>query len=201
MRARAAVEARSRSAARACASFVLAASFALAPACAASTARERVTGVDAGPIADLDAALAVGGLIAPERYTLLDPAADPLAAHREPGCALGEPRVEDGTLELETNDCVLFWVGVPLRAPVRAGEPLRLVRTHSALVARTPGDAHLRVDLDGDVLLDRAVPIPSPDAIDLDTVTPARDHAAGALLRVHLHNHGANNWRVVALER
>ena len=88
-----------------------------------------------------------------------------------------------------------------LTGAVRAGERLRLVRTHSALVSRTPGDAHVRVDLDGDVLLDRTVPIPSSDAIDVDPVTPARDHAAGALLRVHLHNHGANNWRVVALER
>jgi hypothetical protein len=90
---------------------------------------------------------------------------------------------------------------VPLTGAVRAGEALRLVRTHSALAARTPGEAHVRIDLDGDVLLDRAVPIPSPDAIDLDTVTPTRDHAAGALLRVHLHNHGANNWRVVSLRR
>ena len=169
-----------------------------AAACAGgTTSATTAPSVDAAP----DATIASGNLIAPERYVQLEAATDPLAAHRSAGCALGSPRIEDGTLEFETDDCLLFWVGVPLTGAVRAGERLRLVRTHSALVSRTPGDAHVRVDLDGDVLLDRTVPIPSSDAIDVDSVSPARDHAAGALLRVHLHNHGANNWRVVALER
>jgi len=134
-------------------------------------------------------------------HRLLDAATDPDSAHRAAGCALGTPRVEDETLEFTTNDCVLFWVGVPLLSSVAAGESLRLVTTHSALVARAPAEAHLRVDLEDEVLVNRMVPIPSTDAIDIETVTPKRAHAAGTLLRVHLHNHGENGWRLVSLGR
>jgi hypothetical protein len=155
------------------------------------------TASDAGS----DAAAAPLNLLAVDRFVVLEPSSDPNADHRPMGCALGTPRVEDETLELETDDCLLHWVGVPLTDAVKAGERLRLVRTHSALAARVPADAHLRIDLEGDVILERTIPIPSADAIDVDTVTPTRDHAAGSLLRVHLHNHGANNWRLVALRR
>lgn len=92
-------------------------------------------------------------------------------------------------------------MGVPLVAPVRAGEPLRLVTTHGSLVARVPALAHLRIDLEDEVLVDRTVPIPSTDSIDLENVTPTQPHAAGSLVRVHLHNHGQNTWRLVSLGR
>ncbi len=148
---------------------------------------------DAGPV--------TGNLLAIARFESPESATDPDAAHRESGCPLGVPRVEDGTLELETSACIAFWVGIPLLAGVRAGEALTLVTTHSALAARAPGEAHLRIDLDDEVLSDRLVPIPSSDAIDVTSVTPARAHGAGSRLRVHLHNHGANSWRVVSLAR
>ncbi len=142
-----------------------------------------------------------GNLLDIDRYESPDPAPDRDAAHREAGCAIGVPRIEDGTLEFETNDCLVFWAGIPLRGPVNAGEALTLVTTHSPLAARAPAEAHLRVDLEGETLVDRLIPIPSPDAIVIDTVTPTRAHTTGARLRVHLHNHGANNWRVVSLAR
>ena len=158
------------------------------------------TGGDATP-PSADASRPAGNWLDIPNHRILDAATDPDSAHRAVGCALGTPRVEDETLEFTTNDCVLFWVGVPLRSSVNAGEPLRLVTTHSALVARAPAEAHLRIDLEDEVLVNRTVPIPSSDAIDIATVTPTRDHAAGALLRVHLHNHGENGWRVVSLGR
>lgn len=142
-----------------------------------------------------------GNLLAVERFASPEPTLDPEALHRENGCVLGAPRVEDGTLELETGDCVFHWVGVPLVDSVAPGESLTLVTTHSALAARTPGEAHLRIDLDDETLLDRRIPIPSADALDIVPVTTTSAHGAGARLRVHLHNHGANNWRVVSLTR
>lgn len=148
-----------------------------------------------------DAGAYLGNLLDVTRFASLDPASDPQADHRPAVCALGAARIEDATLEFDTNDCVLFWVGVPLVAPVRAGEPLRLVTTHGSLVARVPALAHLRIDLEDEVLVDRTVPIPSTDSIDLENVTPTQPHAAGSLVRVHLHNHGQNTWRLVSLGR
>ena len=144
---------------------------------------------------------ATGNLLAIDRFVSPEPTLDRDAAHREVGCTDGVPRVEDATLELETNDCVIHWAGIPLTSGVRAGEALTLVTTHSALAARTPAEAHLRIDLDDETLVDRRIPIPSADAIDIEAVTPREDHGPEARLRVHLHNHGANNWRVVSLAR
>jgi hypothetical protein len=160
-------------------------------------------GDDAGSApTDGDAGAQAGrNLLAVEAFVSPEPGVDRDADERGAGCALGAPRVEDGTLEFETNDCVFFWAGVPLVSPVNAGERLTLVTTHGTLAARSPAEAHLRIDLDDEVIIDRTVPIPSPDAIVVDTITPARAHAAGSRLRVHLHNHGANSWRVVSLAR
>ncbi len=155
----------------------------------------------ASPIS-ADAAVPMNGnLLAIDRFTSPEPSVDREASHRAEACAFGGPRIEDDTLELETDDCLLFWTGIPLLGATRAGEALTLVTTHGALAARAPAEAHIRVDLDGETLVDRRLPIPSPDAVDIETVTPSRDHGTGARLTVHLHNHGANSWRVVSLTR
>ena len=169
---------------------------ALVPIAMASCAASRgVQSADASPPKEPRNLLSFAGHIA------LPFDVDPEASHRPVGCARGLPRVEDETLELATNDCVFFWVGIPIVADVRAGETLELVTTHGSLFARDPASAHLRIDLDEDPLIDRAVAIPSADAIDIVRVTSALPHKAGAMLRVHLHNHGQNNWRVISLVR
>jgi hypothetical protein len=160
------------------------------------------SGTDTSPAVPVDSGAAPrGNLLAIDRFVSPEPTQDPEAVHRESGCATGTPRVEDGTLELETGDCVFHWTGIPLLDALAAGEAITLVTTHSALAARTPGEAHLRIDLDDETLVDRRIPIPSADAIDIATVTIKEPHGTGARLRVHLHNHGANNWRVVSLTR
>jgi len=68
------------------------------------------------------------------------------------------------------------------------------------LDASEPALAHLAVWLEDSVLWETEVPIPA--ASEMYEVELPLPHAAspGALLGLHLHNHGFNSWRLVELE-
>lgn len=126
-------------------------------------------------------------------------AADPLASHRpeQVVCAYEKGYItEDLDIELDTGACNYIALTQPVPYRLLAGDQLRLVVWHYPLTATLPASAHVAALLDGDLLWQRDVPIPTPADLYDATVPVPRDLPPGAPLTLHLHNHGANQWRV-----
>lgn len=133
----------------------------------------------------------------------LDAAADPFSEHRpdDAECPPGSFREEFGVFEVQTGYCAYLSVAQPLMAPVAEGETVRLLVWHADLGAVEPGDGHLAVAIDGEVVFEASVAIPSLAQLFEIEWTAPRDLAAGSPVAVHLHNHGYNTWTIAALER
>lgn len=141
---------------------------------------------------------------------LLDPGAwsataavdDPWRHERPdtPVCPVEESwRVEAGGLEVDTGACDYLSVSQPLVRAITAGQPLRVTAWWQNLIAEDLGQGHLAVSIDGEVVWEEWVDIPGPaDAREIEVAAPA-DAEPGALVTLHLHNHGANTWRFQGL--
>ena len=132
-----------------------------------------------------------------------DPAADPLPAHRPAGatCAPSGWGREGSSLEVETGLCPYAVFAQPALADLRPGEEVELVLWHKDLVAEEPAEAHVLVSVGDVVLFDRRVPIPSGPEAYTETVTVQGRAAAGDPVVWHLHNHGANSWNLLSVDR
>lgn len=127
---------------------------------------------------------------------------DPLSDHRPQPVLCGYDRGytrEDLDIEIDTGACNYVALGQPARYRLVPGDEIRLVVWHYPLTATLPASAHVALLLDGEVLWQRDVPIPTPADLYDATVTVPRELPAGAPLVLHLHNHGANQWRVQPL--
>jgi hypothetical protein len=72
---------------------------------------------------------------------------------------------------------------------------------HSALVSDPPAEAHLALQIGDDLLYERVVPVPSEAAAYTDSVEVPFRADAGEIVTFHLHNHGANTWNLLRVER
>ncbi len=124
---------------------------------------------------------------------------DPMGHGRVDGPPVGWT-LEGVTLEIDTGACHLAVFEQPLLADVRPDDVLELVFWHNQLVAEEPAEAHFALLVEDEVVYERFVPIPSDplaytDRFDGVTAAP------GDRLQLHLHNHGANTWNLLHLER
>jgi hypothetical protein len=130
-----------------------------------------------------------------------DAAADPYPAHRPPGttdCATGFWE-EYGTFEVDTTLCGYASFTQPALADVPACSRLELSIIHDALFAEAPATAHIAVGVAGAVIWEAEVAIPGPYALLYDDAIVPPEISAGTPIELHLHNHGYNQWRFVAL--
>ncbi len=128
---------------------------------------------------------------------------DPLEAHRPAGaaCATGSWGPESGSLEVDTGACGFLSVRQPLRAWLEAGDPVELVLWHDWLTAEAPATGHLALFAGEALLFEHLVDIPAdPEAYTFTFDSPL-SAAPGASVTLHLHNHGANTWNLLRLER
>lgn len=137
-----------------------------------------------------------------EAWSATPVAEDPWRAERpgEPTCPaeLGW-RAEAGGLEVDTGACDYLSVSQPLAVAITAGQPLRITAWWQNLIAPSPSQGHLALAIDGEVVWEEWVEIPgSADARDVEVAAP-EDAEPGALITLHLHNHGANTWRFQGL--
>jgi len=100
--------------------------------------------------------------------------------------------------EINTATCEWGTWEAPLLESIR-NTTVRALVLHDALTADNPAQAHVALQI-GDQLVDeRFVDIPGPGGVvSLEgTVDNAK---AGDTVMIHLHNHGANDWRVARVE-
>lgn len=146
----------------------------------------------------------------PTSVELLDPLAltpvhaadDPLAAHRPdavdcPAAAWGE---EGGGFEVQTGVCNYAAFAQPLVAPPAKGDLIEISVWYDALDAAEPAMGHVAVLLDDRVVWEETIGIPAPSAALDAAVTLDFMPSTDARLGLHLHNHGYNSWRFIAVQ-
>jgi len=123
---------------------------------------------------------------------------DPIPEHRplDDRCPEGSWGEEDGALEVSTGLCRYAWLEQPVATRVPSGAVLRAEVWHTGLDAPEPAEAHVALLMGETVAWEAWAAVPSDPTlweVLLDVDTPL---AAGEPLRLHLHNHGANAWKL-----
>lgn len=128
---------------------------------------------------------------------------DPLEDHRPDGaeCGLGSWGLEGSTLEVETGACDFLSVRQPLLTTIREGETLELVFWHAWLTAEDPAQGHLALFVGDALLWETWIDIPGDPASYTEVFRSPLGAVSGESVTLHLHNHGANTWNVLRLER
>lgn len=143
-------------------------------------------GVDPGPLVD------------PRAWQAMSAERDPMADHRpsEVICAQMGWIVEEDSLEIDTGACNYLSVTQALMRDVPQGSPVAVELWHQVLHAEDPAMGHAALFVDSTLVWERRVPIPSAGAVWLDDVEAPRSFETGDSVVFHLHNHGANTWRL-----
>jgi hypothetical protein len=142
--------------------------------------------------------------------TLLEEVAvadDVFADHRptdldcaEPGYMI-EPLGGVPAMELDTTKCPYITIGQTTLLDLEEGDVLLIRLFHFELTAPDPAVAHLAVAIDGAVLWELDVPIPSPSTLVVERVPVLEDVPAGANLQFHADNHGFNTYSLLEISR
>ncbi|MEZ4236693.1 MAG: hypothetical protein R3F59_11170 [Myxococcota bacterium] len=134
-----------------------------------------------------------------------DPAVwpEPMADHfpSDGDCPEGGAYTEGASFEIRTGTCTHGWFQQPSLVDLVPGDVVEVVFWHGTLVADPPAQGHLAILVGDDLLYDKVVEIPGdPNAyteqVDVDFAADA-----GVPVTLHLHNHGANDWNVLRVER
>ncbi len=109
-------------------------------------------------------------------------------------------QAEDGRFEVETDVCDYGTFAHPLPVALRPGDVVEATVWHLELWAPERSEGHAALQLGEQLLWERRVPIPGQEAIYPITITVGAPAPAGTPLYFHVHNHGANSWRLLDVE-
>ena len=143
-----------------------------------------------------------GALIDHELWELASPDQDPFFDQvTEPiDCPRGAYRVEgqdsEQVFELDTGLCNYLAIVQPSLREIREGDTLEWSMWHLNLVATEPAAAVIGVFVGEHTIWERTIPIPGAPGAYLVELTADFSAPAGTPVLVHIHNHGANNWKI-----
>lgn len=137
-----------------------------------------------------------------ERVT--DPAGDVFAAMRPADATCDDAGYYVDPLtqvfEVQTELCDYLTVRQAGLESLEVGDVVSIRAFHYELTAVTASQGYLGLAIDGEVVWEEGVPIPSPAAAVSGDITIERAVPAGAELQFHVHNHGLNSWDLVSLK-
>ncbi|MEM1414711.1 MAG: hypothetical protein AAGH15_07415 [Myxococcota bacterium] len=81
-----------------------------------------------------------------------------------------------------------------------AGDALSISVWHDFLDAPEPGVGHVAVWIGDEVVWEEEVAIPAPSNVLEAVVVLERTPPPDARLGLHIHNHGFNSWKLVAVD-
>ena len=144
---------------------------------------------------------ALTALVENGAWQQLDAAEDPFAEHRPDvfDCPPEQITLEGSVLEIDTGTCNYASLTQPLLTEVQPCDTLQAVITHEALFDVMPAIAHVAILMDGQLVFDEEIPIPSPSGLLTPTWQVPQGAAAGAPVVFHLHNHGVNTWNLLSV--
>jgi hypothetical protein len=146
----------------------------------------------------------VSNLVSFDAWSALGPDSDPYPSHRTAthNCEESGLLAEEDVLEINTNDCDYAVIGQPIWADIEAGDLVELLMYHSALSSvDEPAEAHFSFHIGDRLFWERTIDIPWASEVYLIPIEVDWSAEAGTQVRVHLHNHGGNSWRVAYLKR
>ena len=135
---------------------------------------------------------------APFRSELFEHAHDPDAM-----CPGLPYREEYGGVEISTERCDEITLMQPSLVDIERGDELRILAWHSVLVSEDPG-AHVgnfMVAIGDRIVWSEQSEIPSQARSFDVTLQSQVSVEKGEPVRVHVHNHGANAWNLLAIEK
>ncbi len=143
-------------------------------------------------------------LVDPEAWQPTDDDPAALESHRPAAieCELGSWRLTDlGEIDVDTGACNYLALTQPAGRPVAAGSALSVRFSHLTLYdpGSTDSVGHIALAVGGDVLWERHVSIPARAKIYSEAIVVPFDIPSGMPLHLHLHNHGANEWKLHTL--
>lgn len=152
--------------------------------------------LDAGAaVEDWSGSVAVAAL---ESWVPVEAARDPFADRPdEASCPPQGYRTELTWFEVATDLCHYATFAQPLPVELRAGDVLRTTVWHLVLWAPEVTEGHVALRLGDRLLWEEFVPIPRTEAAYAIEVMVPVGIPAGTPMYFHLHNHGANSWRLL----
>ena len=133
-------------------------------------------------------------LASPEQDPLFDQVTEPV------DCPRGAYRVEgednEQVFELDTGLCNYLAIVQPSLRGIQEGDTVEWSMWHLNLVATEPAAAVVGVFVGEHTIWERTIPIPgAPGAYQSEFVADF-SVPAGTPVVIHIHNHGANNWKI-----
>lgn len=137
-----------------------------------------------------------------------DEALDPFAARRPrvAGCSMTAVRplpTDTSQVEIELASCRLRYASVSqaTRCAGRAGDTVSFALHHLKLVGVSgeTAEAYVALAVEGTVLWEARLPIPSEEMVHPVQLTLPTDLAAGATMVLHVDNHGENSYSFTPL--
>ena len=105
-------------------------------------------------------------------------------------------RIEVEQLEIQTDICNYAVVEWTTQRFVKSGTTFEALVLHTGLWALEDSSAHFALSIDGDLFWEEFPPIPSnTEFFFYETIWP-KDVFPGTKVHLHLHNHGANDWKL-----
>ena len=116
-------------------------------------------------------------------------------------CPVGAWALDGATIDVDTGACNYLSLRQPAGHDLPPGRRLRLSFAHLQLFdpAQLESFGHLAISVEGQVIYERLVPIPHPARAYDETLVVENGIRAGQQIRIHLHNHGANEWKIFGL--
>jgi len=115
------------------------------------------------------------------------------------GLGFGVEELSDElAFHVRTRLCAYITAEQPSLHEVRAGDLVKVRLWYFQLTSPQPTEAHVAVQLGDELLIDERIPIPT-DSGGLLTArwTASETLPAGMPVRVHVHNHGANEYGLI----
>lgn len=136
-----------------------------------------------------------------EGWAPVEAGADPFEDRPEAvSCPAHGYRPEVTLFEVQTDVCRYGTFAQAVPVALRAGDVLRTTVWHLNLWAGEPAEAHIALRIGDVALWEVFVAIPSREAAYPVEVALPVDVPAGTPLYFHLHNHGANSYRLLGVE-
>ena len=111
-------------------------------------------------------------------------------------CPITGFQVEIDQLEIQTDVCNYAVIEWETLHPVPANTTLEALVLHTGLWAPEEGTAHFALSINGELFWEDFPPIPSNTEFFFYEAIWPNEIPVGSTLQLHLHNHGANDWKL-----
>ena len=111
-------------------------------------------------------------------------------------CPASAVRMELDQLEILTDVCNYAVIGFELLVELPKAQIIDGLVLHSGLFSLEEGGAHFAISIGDELFWSFEESIPSDAEFYYHEAPVAQHHNVGEVVTVHLHNHGANDWKI-----